>query len=99
MAWRLDDSTRDTMTSRFGTAYRRLFAANALSAVGTGMTVSAVPLLASITPPSELLLGVIAAAGLLPGVLLAVPAGVLADRYDRGRMLVVADVGLSLIHI
>lgn len=99
MAWRLDDSTRDTMTSRFGTAYRRLFAANALSAVGTGMTVSAVPLLASITPPSELLLGVIAAAGLLPGVLLAVPAGVLADRYDRGRMLVVADVGRAAVMI
>lgn len=87
------------MTSRFGSAYRRLFAANALSAVGTGMTVSAVPLLASITPPSELLLGVIAAAGLLPGVLLAVPAGVLADRYDRGRMLVVADVGRAAVMI
>ncbi|MDP2290246.1 MAG: MFS transporter [Actinomycetota bacterium] len=99
MVWRLGDSTRDTMTSRFGSAYRRLFTANALSAVGTGMTVSAVPLLASITPPSELLLGVIAAAGLLPGVLLAVPAGVLADRYDRGRMLVVADVGRAAVMI
>ena len=80
------------VNARFGRAYQRLWAANALSAVGTGMTTAALPLLASITPPSELVLGAIAAAGLLPGVLLAVPAGLIADRYDRGRVLVAADL-------
>ena len=80
------------MNSSFGRAYQRLWTANALSAVGTGMTTAALPLLASIKPPSELVLGGIAAAGLLPGVLLAVPAGLLADRYDRGRVLVAADL-------
>ncbi len=61
------------------------------------MTTAALPLLASITPPSELLLGSIAAAGLLPGVLLAVPAGLIADRYDRGRVLVVADLARAAV--
>ena len=80
------------MNVQFGRAYQRLWTANALSAVGTGMTTAALPLLASITPPSELVLGAIAAAGLLPGVVLAVPAGLIADRYDRGRVLVAADL-------
>ena len=85
------------MRHRFGASYSRLFAANALSAVGTGMTVSALPLLASIRPPSEFMLGIIAAAGLLPGVLLAVPAGLMADRYDRGRVLVMADLARAVV--
>lgn len=87
------------MRHPYGPSYSRLFAANALSAVGTGMTVSALPLLASIRPPSELMLGIIAAAGLLPGVLLAVPAGLMADRYDRGRVLVMADVGRAVVMV
>ena len=87
------------INASFGRAYQRLWSANALSAVGTGMTTAAVPLLASITPPSELLLGSIAAAGLLPGVLLAVPAGLIADRYDRGRVLVVADLARAAVVI
>jgi predicted MFS family arabinose efflux permease len=80
------------INARFGRSYQRVWTANALSAVGTGMTTAALPLLASIRPPSELVLGAIAAAGLLPGVVLAVPAGLLADRYDRGRVLVIADL-------
>lgn len=87
------------MRHPYGPSYSRLFAANALSAVGTGMTVSALPLLASIRPPSELMLGIIAAAGLLPGVLLAVPAGLMADRYDRGRVLVMADIGRAVVMV
>ena len=92
-----DQAAAMAMNSSFGRAYQRLWAANALSAVGTGMTTAALPLLASIKPPSELLLGTIAAAGLLPGVLLAVPAGLVADRYDRGRVLVVADLGRAVV--
>lgn len=85
------------MNSAFGDAYQRLWRANALSAVGTGMTTAALPLLASADAPSELALGAIAAAGLLPGVLLALPAGLIADRYDRGRVLVAADLGRAVV--
>lgn len=85
------------INAAFGRSYQRLWSANALSAVGTGMTTAALPLLASIEPPSELVLGSIAAAGLLPGVLLAVPAGLIADRYDRGRVLVAADLARAAV--
>ena len=87
------------INASFGRAYQRLWTANALSAVGTGMTTAALPLLASIKPPSEMVLGSIAAAGLLPGVLLAVPAGLIADRYDRGRVLVAADLARAAVVI
>lgn len=87
------------INATFGRSYQRLWSANALSAVGTGMTTAALPLLASIEPPSELLLGGIAAAGLLPGVVLAVPAGLVADRYDRGRVLVAADLARAAVVI
>jgi MFS family permease len=80
-----------------GRPFTALVRANALSAVGTGMTTAAMPLLASIRPPSELLLGIIAAAGLAPGLLLAVPAGMLVDRYDRSRVLVMADVARAVV--
>lgn len=83
--------------SPLGRPSTHLIRANALSAVGTGMTTAAMPLLASIRPPSELLLGIIAAAGLAPGLLLAVPAGMLADRYDRSRVLVLADVARAVV--
>ena len=85
------------INASLGRAYQRLWSANALSAVGTGMTTAALPLLASIKPPSELVLGSIAAAGLLPGVLLAVPAGLIADRFDRGRVLVTADLARAVV--
>lgn len=91
------------MKRRLGRAYRLLWVSNAASAVGTGMTVTAIPLVAAVGSHSEMALGVIAAAGIAPGLLFAVPAGVLTDRYDRRRLLVGADLlravvmGLALI--
>lgn len=96
---RARQSDNSLINSSFGRSYQRLWSANALSAIGTGMTTAALPLLASIKPPSELVLGSIAAAGLLPGVLLAVPAGLIADRYDRGRVLVAADLARAAVVI
>jgi MFS family permease len=72
--------------------YRLLWTSNAASAVGTGMTVTAIPLVAALQPDSELILGVVAAAGILPGLLFAVPAGIATDRFDRRRLLVWADL-------
>lgn len=72
--------------------YRLLWTSNAASAVGTGMTVTAIPLVAALQPNSELILGVVAAAGILPGLLFAVPAGIATDRFDRRRILIWADL-------
>ena len=80
-----------------GSAYRSLWTATAASAIGTGMTVTALPLVARASGLSEWKLGVISAAGLLPGLLFALPTGMLADRYDRARLLVISDVGRALV--
>jgi len=56
------------------------------------MTVTAIPLVAALQPNSELILGVVAAAGILPGLLFAVPAGIATDRFDRRRILIGADL-------
>ncbi len=56
------------------------------------MTAAAVPLAAARGANSEVTLGLVAAAALLPGVVLAVPAGLTADRMDRVRTMIAADV-------
>jgi predicted MFS family arabinose efflux permease len=80
-----------------GRAYRLLWASNAASAVGTGMTITAIPLVASVGVDSEVTLGVVAAAGILPGLLFAVPAGVLTDRVDRRGLLVASDLMRAIV--
>jgi len=86
-------STTDAVLhSRSRRPYRLLWTSNAASAVGTGMTVTAIPLVAALQPNSELILGVVAAAGILPGLLFAVPAGIATDRFDRRRILIGADL-------
>jgi MFS family permease len=77
-----------TQRHRLGRAFSLLWFSSASSAVGTGMTVTALPLLAAVNGESELVLGVIAAAGLVPALLLAVPTGMLADHYDRKKLLI-----------
>jgi MFS family permease len=86
-------STTDAvLRSRSRRPYRLLWTSNAASAVGTGMTVTAIPLVAAVQPDNELILGVVAAAGILPGLLLAVPAGIATDRFDRRGILIGADL-------
>lgn len=77
-----------TQRRRLGRPFSLLWFSSASSAVGTGMTVTALPLLAAVNGESGFVLGVIAAAGLVPGLLFAVPTGMLADHYDRRRLLI-----------
>jgi MFS family permease len=83
---------RSFRQAALGTTYRRLWVSNAASAIGSGMTVTAIPLVAAVAPDSEVTLGVIAAAGIVPGLLFAIPAGIATDRFDRRLVLVWADL-------
>ena len=81
---------------RLGTAFATLCTAAGLSSTGTGITDAALPLyvLAVVgTDAGAGALGVVAAAAALPSVVLALPSGVVADRYDRRRIMLAADVG------
>lgn len=72
--------------------FRLLFSASAISNLGDGISALAFPWLATLLTRDPLLIGAVAAAGRLPWLLFALPAGVVTDRMDRQRLMVQADI-------
>jgi len=77
--------------TRLPGAYWRLFAGSAVSNIGDGVLVAALPLLAARTTGHEISVGLISTFFTIPWLLFALPVGALMDRWDRRRVLVVAD--------
>jgi MFS family permease len=71
--------------------YRLFFGGQTVSLVGTWVTRVATSWLVYRLTGSELLLGIVGFAGQIPMLLLAPFAGVLADRWDRHRILVITQ--------
>ncbi|MCB1405202.1 MAG: MFS transporter [Rhodobacteraceae bacterium] len=72
--------------------YRLLFAAGALTNLGDGMILLALPWLATLMTRDPVAIAGVAAAGRLPWLLFALPAGVIIDRSDRRRLIARADL-------
>src|SRR5580693_6597194 len=72
--------------------YRLFFSGQTISLIGTWLTRVATAWLVYRLTGSALLLGVLGFAGQIPTFLLAPLAGVLVDRWDRYRVLVVTQV-------
>jgi MFS family permease len=72
--------------------YRLFFSGQSISLIGTWLTRIATSWLIYRLTGSALLLGVLGFAGQIPTFLLAPLAGVLVDRWDRHRVLVVTQV-------
>ncbi len=68
-----------------------LMSGSALSNLADGVLIVALPWLASELTRDALLIAVVTAATRLPWLLFSIPAGVLADRVNRSRLLVGAD--------
>jgi MFS family permease len=75
-----------------GAQYRRLWSATLLSNLGDGIRAAAFPLLAVTLTRDPVLIAGVAVATQLPALLLGLAAGSLADRFDRRRMVITADV-------
>ena len=75
--------------------YRLFFAGQMVSLVGTWMTRIATSWLVYRLTGSALLLGLVGFAGQIPTFLLGPFAGVLVDRWDRHRLLVVTQIALD----
>src|SRR5262245_15184415 len=71
--------------------YRLFFSGQSISLIGTWMTRIATSWLVYRLTNSALLLGVVGFAGQIPSFLLAPVAGVLVDRWNRHRLLVVTQ--------
>src|SRR5687767_2953872 len=80
-------------------AFRRLWAAGAVSLVGDWLSFVAVAMLAVQGGGGAWGLALVFAAHLLPGALIAPVAGALVDGLDRRRVLVAADLIASLVTV
>jgi predicted MFS family arabinose efflux permease len=77
--------------------FNKLWAGQSISVLGTGLTQVALPLTAILSlHASPAQLGYLGASQLLPSLLLAIFAGVLADRIERRKQMIAADVGRAL---
>ena len=64
-----------------------------ISALGDAVTYTALPLLVLALTGSGFQMGIVGVLGRLPDLLFGLPAGALADRIDRRRLMIVADAG------
>src|SRR5438067_1243119 len=72
--------------------YRRFYLGQGISLVGTWLQGAAVNWIVFERTDSEFTLGVVGAAGLLPGLVVGVAAGMLADRVVPRRMILLMEV-------
>lgn len=77
--------------------YRRYIAASMLASIGVFMQQTATGWLVLVLTNSPALLGLATAAYWVPSLLLSVVAGVVADRVDRRRLLVITNGAAALL--
>ncbi len=73
--------------------FRRLWVAISAASLGDSIAQVALPLLVYALTGSEALVGLVFAIAVLPDVVLAPISGILADRLDRRRIILSADLG------
>ncbi len=72
--------------------YRLLFSAGAMTNLGDGLIVLALPWLAALMTRDSVAIAAVAAAGRMPWLLFALPAGVIIDRSDQRKLIARADL-------
>ncbi len=77
----------------------RLLAGEFVSSIGDWLYLVAILVLVYEVSNDPLVLGIVGAARVLPYVVLSIPAGILADRYDRRLILLVTDVARGAIMV
>ena len=70
----------------------RLLAGETVSSIGDWIYLVAILVLIYERTGDPVLLGLVGAARVAPYVVLSIPAGIVADRYDRRRILIVTDL-------
>jgi predicted MFS family arabinose efflux permease len=79
--------------ARLGRDYRRLWRAGAVSNLGDGVYLGALPLLAATLSRDPVDISLVVAASWLPWLLVGAVSGALADRSNRLRLMLGVDVG------
>jgi len=82
---------------RHNREFRVVLIGQTVSAFGDAISLTVLPLLVVALTGSGIAMGIVGVLQLLPDLLLGLPAGALADRWDRRRMIIVADLGRALL--
>ena len=77
--------------------FRLVLFGQGISAFGDAVSFTALPLLVLLLTGSGLQMGIVGVLQLLPDLILGLPAGALADRWDRRKMIVWADFGRAVL--
>lgn len=72
--------------------FARLWVGFTVASSGDGLMLGAVPLLAVVVDPHPFAVSSVAACDSLPWLLMALPAGAFADRFERGPLMALANV-------
>jgi MFS family permease len=72
--------------------FRLLFSAGTLTNLGDGLVALALPWLATLLTSDPMAIAAVAAAGRLPWLLFAIPAGVVVDRADHRKLIARTDL-------
>jgi MFS family permease len=79
------------MAAALGGRFTKLWAASTTSALGSGLATIAAPLYVAAHTRSPLIVSATTGVAWLPWLLFALPGGVLVDRVDRRRLMIVID--------
>src|SRR6516165_488677 len=82
---------------RLGRPFVRLWMGFSLAGSGDGLALGAIPLLAVVVNPHPVAVSAVVAADNLPWLLVALPAGAFADRFERGPVMALANVVRALV--
>ena len=85
--------------ARLGRSFRFLLSATVINNIGDGIVLSAGPLLVASITRDPLLVSMALLSERLPVLLFGVLGGVIADRVDRRRLVVIANLGRSVVLI
>ncbi len=77
--------------------FRTLLVGQGISAVGDAVSFTALPLLVLALTGSGLAMGIVGVLQSIPDLVFGMVAGVLADRMDRRRMMLLADLGRAAL--
>lgn len=86
-----------TSNRSLGTGFRALFYGSLVTNTGDGIRLAALPLLASTLTSSPLFIATVTAAQYLPWLTFAPVGGVVVDRWDRRRIILVTQASRGLV--